>query len=83
MCSWGVSFLYVRYFALMVDQYHMYGCMWIFATFCFAKSLFSILYLPETKGKSFDEIKMMLEGSSSYSSEIEMDKIGQKIANNK
>lgn len=33
-----------------------HGCMFIFATICLFGAIFVSIYLPETKGKSYDEI---------------------------
>lgn len=38
----------------------MHGCMFLFAGFSLLGSAFVIVMLPETKGKSFDEIMKLL-----------------------
>jgi hypothetical protein len=40
----------------------MHGCMLIFALTCFGGTLFAIFILPETKGKSIEDIVIELEG---------------------
>lgn len=39
----------------------MHGCMFLFTTITFSGAIFIMIYLPETKGRSFDEIQKLLE----------------------
>jgi hypothetical protein len=43
----------------------MGGCMMIFAITCFAGALFLLLVLPETKGRSIEDIVKDLGGKKS------------------
>lgn len=60
--SWMFAFLMVKYFPILNQMLSMYGCMALFASCSFIGFLFSVFVLPETKGKSYDEILRMLEG---------------------
>lgn len=40
----------------------MHGATFLFAFNSFLGGLFVLIFLPETKGKSFDEITKLLEG---------------------
>lgn len=60
--SWIISFLLINYFPYAVEMINLHGCMCIFATSCLLFLLYTLLYVPETKGKSFEEIKKLLAG---------------------
>ncbi|XP_018330259.1 facilitated trehalose transporter Tret1-like isoform X2 [Agrilus planipennis] len=45
-----------------------YTCMWFFSFCCFLGFLFGLFVLPETKGKSFDEIQRILNRRKSEKS---------------
>ncbi|XP_025833334.1 facilitated trehalose transporter Tret1-like [Agrilus planipennis] len=49
-----------------------YTCLWFFSFCCFLGFLFGLFILPETKGKSFDEIQMLLNRRK-----------GEKVVDNK
>lgn len=55
-----VSFTYFQHFNWLIAMFNMYGTMWLFGTFCWSYTAFTLLVLPETKGKSFGEITKML-----------------------
>lgn len=57
-----IAFLLLKYYYLLIERFHMYGCMWAFGLFCLAEMMIVILWLPETKGKSLSEIGNMLGG---------------------
>lgn len=51
----------IKTFPLMTVIFGLHGCLYIFAGFSFAGGIFIIFFLPETKGKSFEEIMRILE----------------------
>lgn len=57
---WLLGFMFVKYFNSMVDVLQMYGCMWFFAGCCFFELGFLAVMMPETKGKSYEEIRRAL-----------------------
>ncbi|KAJ8920263.1 hypothetical protein NQ315_011924 [Exocentrus adspersus] len=59
---WMTSFLVTKYFNQMNAAMGMAGTFWLFAGTCFVSGIFSVLWVPETKGKSFSEIQEMLRG---------------------
>ncbi|KAJ8920259.1 hypothetical protein NQ315_011920 [Exocentrus adspersus] len=61
---WITSFLLTRFFNDMNDVLGKAGSFWFFAIICLAAALFSIIYMPETKGKSFSEIQEMLRSGN-------------------
>ncbi|KAJ8931864.1 hypothetical protein NQ314_015130 [Rhamnusium bicolor] len=67
---WITSFLVTKFFNDMNDVMGRAGTFWFFAAACLATAVFSILYVPETKGKSFSEIQDMLRSRSSDERDI-------------
>lgn len=58
---WIFSFLVLKELPILTELFGMYGCMYIFAVCSFIGGIFVMVYVPETKGKSSDEIQFMLE----------------------
>lgn len=48
----------------MVDAIHIYNTFWVFTMFAVLGTFFVIFIVPETKGKTMDEIQEMLGASS-------------------
>lgn len=59
-CLWVFAFIMIKCFPLLTATFGMHGCMFLFAGFSVAGALFVIIVLPETKGKSFEEIMNLL-----------------------
>lgn len=59
---WITSFVVTKFFNDMNNAMGRSGTFWFFAASCLATAIFSIIYIPETKGKSFREIQDMLNG---------------------
>ncbi|XP_062551188.1 facilitated trehalose transporter Tret1-like [Armigeres subalbatus] len=59
---WVVSFIVIKYFPVMVEVLGMHGCMWTFAGCCMFGMFFNALFIPETRGKSIEEITLAMEG---------------------
>lgn len=59
MC-WLAGFVWTRFFRDVAASYGIYTAFWILAVCCGIGFLFSVTLLPETKGKTFDEIQDML-----------------------
>lgn len=57
---WVFAFVMIKCFPLLSATFGMHGCMFLFAGCSFAGALFVIIVLPETKGKSFEEIMQLL-----------------------
>jgi len=50
-------FLVVKTFPAMNDMMGSHGSYWVYAGVCFATIVFVLLFIPETKGKSLQEIE--------------------------
>ncbi|KAJ2941557.1 hypothetical protein O0L34_g14609 [Tuta absoluta] len=59
---WILSFLVTRYFEPIALAVGMYTAFWIFGVCCAVGFFFVLFFVPETKGKSFNEIQDMLAG---------------------
>ncbi|XP_053697379.1 facilitated trehalose transporter Tret1-like [Sabethes cyaneus] len=67
MCTtflWVVSFIVVKYFPVLVEVLGMHGCMWTFAGCCAFGVFFNAFFIPETRGKSIDEITLAMGNKS-------------------
>lgn len=58
---WFFAFLMLKYLPLLTDTLGMHGSMFSFAAVCLASALFILLAMPETNGKSYDQIMKSLE----------------------
>ncbi|XP_068625690.1 facilitated trehalose transporter Tret1-like [Battus philenor] len=64
MC-WLAGFVWTRFFRDVAASYGIYTAFWILAVCCGFGFIFSVSpLLPETKGKTFDEIQDMLNNKS-------------------
>ncbi|KAG8035362.1 hypothetical protein G9C98_006808 [Cotesia typhae] len=59
-----LSFIISKYFINMVITFGQYTTMWFFGFFCILSLLFVVLFLPETKGKSLQEIQDEVSGKA-------------------
>ncbi|KAL1491545.1 hypothetical protein ABEB36_012126 [Hypothenemus hampei] len=57
---WFLAFLLTNYFGILVLQIGKAGSFGLFGTFCFLSLVFVYKFLPETSGKSLQEIQDML-----------------------
>lgn len=57
-----ISFIIAQIFSSIVVVFGMAGTFWMFSGFCIAGFFFTMFVVPETKGKSSQEIQAILEG---------------------
>lgn len=57
---WTVLFVYGIIFYSMVALFGLYMCMVILSLFCLLTALFTIFFVPETRGKTTEEIRNLL-----------------------
>lgn len=57
-----LSFVVARGYQFLQDYLGLCGVFWIFASIALFGALFSLIYIPETKGKSLREIQELLQG---------------------
>ena len=56
------SFLTTYFFQTMIEYFGMYGTFWTFGINCIVSALMAYILLPETKGKSLEEIDDAFRG---------------------
>lgn len=59
---WAFAFMLMKGYAWMVASLSMAGAFYVFAGCSFLGTVFVAVYLPETRGKSFEEIRHVMEG---------------------
>lgn len=59
---WSLGFLLTKSFTTVSEAIGIYSVFWAFAVCCVFALLFSIYLLPQTEGKSLQEIQDMLHG---------------------
>lgn len=59
--SWIIGFIILKYFATLSLLIGMHSCILFFALSSFLGTLFVIYVMPETMGRSFEEIQRKLE----------------------
>ncbi|XP_031623042.1 facilitated trehalose transporter Tret1-like [Contarinia nasturtii] len=57
---WFLAFILVSFYPTLTDTIGTYNCMFMFATCCILGGIFYLIVLPETKGKSYEEIMQLL-----------------------
>uniref|UniRef100_A0A182JXF2 Major facilitator superfamily (MFS) profile domain-containing protein n=1 Tax=Anopheles christyi TaxID=43041 RepID=A0A182JXF2_9DIPT len=59
--NWTFAFIALKYFSTLGIMFGMYGLLLFFAICSLAGTLFVLVIMPETKGKTFHEIQLMME----------------------
>lgn len=57
---WICAFLMVKLLPLLTESLGFHGSQFLFAGFCLLSALFIVLFMPETKGKSYEQIMKSL-----------------------
>ncbi|KAF8785553.1 facilitated trehalose transporter Tret1-2 homolog [Argiope bruennichi] len=65
--NWTFAFIVTKTFKMEEASMHGYGVYWMYASLHLASLVVTFLYLPETKGKSIEEIQEFFEGKKSRS----------------
>ncbi|XP_043278855.1 facilitated trehalose transporter Tret1-2 homolog [Venturia canescens] len=64
LLNWLMSFLVTKFFSALKKQIGAHGTFWIFSGICALSVAFVVLAVPETKGKTLDEIQKELASSA-------------------
>ncbi|WP_067929483.1 sugar porter family MFS transporter [Alicyclobacillus shizuokensis] len=54
---WGATYLVTQFFPVMMHHFGATVTFWVFALMCILMFLFTLRFLPETKGKTLEEIQ--------------------------
>lgn len=55
---WLLGFAVTFLFQYLIKTIHPHGCYWFFSACCFAGAIFVYIFIPETNGKTLDEIQL-------------------------
>ncbi|ODM88818.1 Facilitated trehalose transporter Tret1-2 [Orchesella cincta] len=55
--NWLLAFVVTKTFEDFINLFGIHMCFWFFAAICFIGFVFCLLFVPETKGKTLDEIQ--------------------------
>nr|XP_033816932.1 solute carrier family 2, facilitated glucose transporter member 8 isoform X2 [Geotrypetes seraphini] len=62
--NWTFAFLVTKEFHDLMVALTSWGTFWFFSGFCVLNVIFTLLVVPETKGKTLEEIEAYFQGSS-------------------
>lgn len=62
--TWVVGFLIIKFYPSVELIIGMHSVMWIFSVLCVFCGLFTLFFLPETKGKSIENIAESIDTKS-------------------
>ena len=57
--NWGSAYLVSQFFLSLVGLISEAGTFWLFAGFCAVTYVFVSRFVPETKGKSLEEVEVL------------------------
>lgn len=60
--NWSMAFLLTKEFIDMEGWLHEHGTFWFFGAVCIAGVIFVIIFVPETKGKTIEEMQTIFLG---------------------
>jgi len=64
MANWLFAFFVTKFFSSLVSAIHIYNTFWLFTLFSVLGTVFVVTIVPETKGKTMDEIQEILGAGS-------------------
>ncbi|XP_029296364.1 solute carrier family 2, facilitated glucose transporter member 8 [Cottoperca gobio] len=64
LTNWSMAFIVTKTFKDMMILLTSAGTFWLFASMCILNVVFTIAFIPETKGKTLEQIEAMFRGTS-------------------
>ncbi|XP_041098556.1 solute carrier family 2, facilitated glucose transporter member 8 isoform X2 [Polyodon spathula] len=64
LTNWGSAFIITKEFHDLLNLLTNSGTFWLFSGFCVLSVLFTAFFVPETKGRSLEQIEERFRGSS-------------------
>lgn len=58
---WLLAFTTTKFLPILMDTLEFHGCMFLFSGVCLICMVFIVFFVPETKGKSYDQIMESLQ----------------------
>nr|KAF6434467.1 solute carrier family 2 member 8 [Molossus molossus] len=62
LTNWLMAFLVTKEFSSLMEVLRPYGAFWLASAFCIVSVLFTLFCVPETKGKTLEQITAHFEG---------------------
>ncbi|XP_059957605.1 solute carrier family 2, facilitated glucose transporter member 8 isoform X4 [Mesoplodon densirostris] len=62
LTNWFMAFLVTKEFSSLMEVLRPYGAFWLASAFCIFSVLFTLACVPETKGKTLEQITAHFEG---------------------
>ncbi|XP_077904398.1 solute carrier family 2, facilitated glucose transporter member 8 isoform X6 [Ictidomys tridecemlineatus] len=62
LTNWLMAFLVTKEFNNLMEVLRPYGAFWLASAFCIFSVLFTLFWVPETKGKTLEQITAHFEG---------------------
>ena len=59
LVNWLGAFMVMKFYVNMEDSMHSYGCYWFFAAVSLCAVVYVFIFLPETKGKTLEEVEAL------------------------
>ncbi|XP_025209206.1 facilitated trehalose transporter Tret1-2 homolog [Melanaphis sacchari] len=60
MANWFFVFLATKFFASLASIIYLYNTFWLYTVICVLGTFFVVFIVPETKGKTMEEIQLLL-----------------------
>ncbi|KAM4578851.1 solute carrier family 2, facilitated glucose transporter member 8 [Fundulus diaphanus] len=64
LSNWGMAFVVTKSFQDMMILLTSAGTFWLFACMCALNVVFTVIFVPETKGKTLEQIEAIFRGTS-------------------
>nr|XP_020450679.1 solute carrier family 2, facilitated glucose transporter member 8 isoform X1 [Monopterus albus] len=64
LTNWSMAFVITKTFQNMMDALTSAGTFWLFASMCTLSVIFTLVLIPETKGKTLEQIEATFRGTS-------------------
>lgn len=61
MTVWMLGFVINIAYLYLLPVIQLHGCLIIFGGACFACALYALVFIPETKGKPYEQVAQLLE----------------------
>lgn len=55
------AFIAIKFFPLLIQSLGLHGCMFLFAGITLSSAVYIFLCMPETRGKSYEQIMLSLQ----------------------
>lgn len=62
-CNWIGNLLVSLFFLTLTENITKYGAFWLFCGICFLGLLFTVIFVPETKNKTLEEMEQLFMGT--------------------